>query len=129
MIDFCQTFGADINRSENRIQGVKALNFGPLKPGAIPHLNTFFPGEGYSSLNLSLPMTLQLLFKVETNLKLNIFEIESQEKYIKEDWKLKKNEVHFLLMEGLLGRISSQSKNIFSQVGQIRRLLDHDPNR
>ena len=43
LIDYCQIFGADINRSQNRIQGVKAFSFGPMKPGTLPHLNCYFP--------------------------------------------------------------------------------------
>ena len=86
------------------------MNFGPMRPGAIPHLNCYFPmGIGAAQSLSPLPMTLQLLLRVETNLKLNIVHTESKEKYLTEEWRLKKNEVHFLLMEGLLGKVESQS--------------------
>ena len=104
------------------------MNFGPMKPGVIPHFNGYFPMGIAAAQSLpSLSMTLQLLFRVETNLKLNIVHTESQERYLNDEWKLKKNEVHFLLMEGLLGKVESQS--LFGQVSQIKDLLKDDPDR
>ena len=64
---------------------------------------------------------------METNLKLNLLHLESEEKFLKDEWKLKKNEVHFLLMEGVLGRVDASS--IMGQIGKINKLLGDDPKR
>ena len=48
-------------------------------------------------------------FRIETNLKLNMLHTDSEERFIKEERRLLKPEVHFLTMEGSIGTVNTAS--------------------
>ena len=48
-------------------------------------------------------------FRIETNLKLNMLHTDSEERFIKEERRLMKPEVHFLTMEGSIGTVNTAS--------------------
>ena len=50
-----------------------------------------------------------MIFRIETNMKMNIVDLKSKERYIKDGWKLKKNEVHYMRMEGHIGLIDKST--------------------
>ena len=98
--------GADINRGKNRMNGVKPIDHGMFHDGSVPNLRM------YASPNitnvLSLPINYQLLIRVSTNLKLNLFDCDTEERVITEPNDLARREIHFILLEGVVGKISEE---------------------
>ena len=45
IVDFCQVLGASISRTENRINGVRAMNFGPIRNGTVPNFMLYMPTQ------------------------------------------------------------------------------------
>lgn len=96
--------GADINRGKNKLAGLKGIDSGLFENGAVPNFRMFTTSKlDYLTLNVNL----QLLVRVESNLKLNIFDNESEERFMKSD-QISQNEIHFLLMEGIIGGIEAE---------------------
>ena len=98
--------GADIHRGKNRMNGVKPVDHGMFHDGSVPNLR-MYAAPNIKNV-LSLPINYQLLIRVSTNLKLNLFDCETEERVIVGRDNLARREVHFLLMEGVVGKISDE---------------------
>ena len=96
--------GADIDRGKNRMNGVKPVDHGMFHDGSVPNLR-MFAAPGIKNV-LSLPINYQLLIRVSSNLKVNMYNDETRQRIINGSDQLARHEVHFILMEGMVGEIS-----------------------
>ena len=106
ILDFMQIMGADINRGKNRMNGVRPIDHGIFHDGSVPNLR-MYAAPNITNV-LSLPINYQLLIRVSTNLKLNLFDCDTRERVITEPVDLARREVHFILLEGVVGKISEE---------------------
>ena len=106
ILDFMQIMGADINRGKNRMNGVRPIDHGMFHDGSVPNLR-MYAAPNITNV-LSLPINYQLLIRVSTNLKLNLFDCDTRERVIIEPNDLARRETHFILLEGVVGKISDE---------------------
>ncbi len=80
------------------------MNFGPIKNGTVPNFLLYMP----SNLQLvkTMSVNLELTIRVESNLKLNLFD-RNKQPFLTRD--LGTNEVHFFRMEGVIAEIDVQN--------------------
>ena len=76
------------------------MNFGPIKNGTVPNFLLYMPSN--LMLVKTMSVNLELTIRVESNLKLNLFD-RNKQPYLTSD--LEKNEVHFFRMEGVIAEI------------------------
>ena len=80
------------------------MNFGPIKNGSVPNFLLFMPTDLNMVANMSTNM--EYLLRVETNLKLNLINKETNKRLLTETSQLLEPEVHFLRIEGIMKSIN-----------------------
>jgi len=83
VIDFVQILGASINRAHNRLNGVRAMNFGPIRNGTVPNFLLYMP-TNFSQIK-TMSVNLELLIRFESNIKLDIRSLSDKETYLKDE--------------------------------------------
>ena len=119
IIDFNQTFGAHIDREENRTRVVK--RFAPsLFAKKQENFDMYMPDiKAYGD---KLPLNFEMLVRIETNLKLDL--IDREGKSIVSEQDKKEDEVHFIRFESVVSEYDIKFGTVFKLLKELGRHPD-----
>ena len=98
IIDFYQTFGAFLDREENKGRYVRKFK-PPLMRRNTPNFQFYMPD--YKFLGDEMTINFEVTAKIKTNLKLNIIERDGSKLLLDDE----EEEVHFVKFEAICSRV------------------------